>query len=249
MMEVFAVSDVHGHYSEMMAALREAGFDPHNEEHFFLSCGDLFDRGFENYEVYKFVSDLPRRILLKGNHEDILSAALERTWLTDTDIDNGTAVTVRQLLGDDSVDVDGRIDSVAYADKITELRGFTASMLDYYEIGDHIFTHGWLPVVFSGRYPSVDPNWRNASSEEWVEARLLEWQQFYAVGAVLDGKVIVCGHRPSRMGNMFDPTREPDDSTPFYGKGMIVIDAGTVRSGRVNVLRLKLRGDKNETFC
>ena len=239
-MEIFAVSDVHGHYSEMMAALRESGFDPTNEEHFFLSCGDLFDRGSENLEVYEFVSALPRKILIKGNHEDILSAALERGWLTDTDIDNGTAVTVRQLLGADSLDDNGRIDTVRNADKIAELQGFTASMLDFYEFGDYIFTHGWLPVVFSGRYPSVDPNWRTVSPDEWVESRLLEWQQFYDVGAALDGKTIVCGHRPSRMGNMFDRSREPDDSSIFYGKGMIVLDAGTVRSGRVNVLKLKL---------
>ena len=182
---------------------------------------------------------LCRRILIKGNHEDILSDALERGRLTDTDIDNGTGATVRQLLGADSVDGQSCIDTVTYADKIAELQRFTASMRDFYEFGDYIFTHGWLPVVFSGRYPSVDLSWRNASTDEWVEARLCEWQQFYGVGAVLDGKIIVCGHRPSRMGNTFDSTREPDDSTPFYGNGMIAIDAGTVRSGRVNVLVLE----------
>ena len=249
MMKLFAVSDVHGHYSEMMAALRAAEFDPTNNEHIFISCGDLFDRGSENREVYEFVSALPRKILIKGNHEDILSAVLERGWLTDTDVDNGTGVTVRQLLGADSVDADWCIDTAACSEKIAELRRFTASMLNFYEFGDYVFTHGWLPVVFSGRYPSVDPNWRDVSPDEWVEARLQEWQQFYDVGAVLDGKVIVCGHRPSRMGGTFDPSREPDDSSIFYGNGMIVLDAGTVRSGRVNVLKLKLRGNKNETFC
>jgi hypothetical protein len=29
--------------------------------------------------------------------------------------------------------------------------------------------------------------------------------------------------------------REPDCSEPFYGNGIVAIDAGTVRSGRVNV--------------
>ena len=239
MIKLFAVSDVHGHYSEMMAALREAEFDPTNNEHIFISCGDLFDRGSENREVYEFVSALPRKILIKGNHEDILSSVLERGWLTDTDVDNGTGVTVRQLLGADSVDADWHIDTAACADKIAELRRFTASMLNFYEFGDYIFTHGWLPVVFAGRYPSVDPNWHKASPDEWVEARLQEWQQFYDAGAVLEGKTIVCGHRPSRMGDMFDRSREPDDSSIFYGKGMTVLDAGTVRSGRVNVLVLE----------
>ena len=44
------------------------------------------------------------------------------------------------------------------------------------------------------------------------------------------------------MGSMFDSFREFDFSEPFFGKGMIAIDAGTVRSGRVNVLVIK-------TFC
>ena len=47
---------------------------------------------------------------------------------------------------------------------------------------------------------------------------------------------MVVGHRPAELGRMFDPFREPDLSEPFYGKGMIAIDAYTVRSGRVNVL-------------
>ena len=49
-------------------------------------------------------------------------------------------------------------------------------------------------------------------------------------------KTIVCGHRPTRLAYTFDPSRELADSGIYYGENMIAIDAGTIRSGRVNVL-------------
>ena len=234
--KIFVASDVHGHYAEMMEALRAAGFDEKNEEHIFLSMGDLFDRGTENGKIYSFVKDLPRKILLKGNHEDMLCRILQEGNVTDADRANETDVTVKELFGEDSIDVNGCFDRAAHSEKVSELLAFIGSMLNYYETEHYVFTHGWLPIVFEGRYPTVAPCFRNASDEEWVESRLLEWQQLYDVKALLSGKTIVCGHRPSRLGYMFDSFREPDCSEPFYGEGMIAIDAGTVRSKRVNVL-------------
>ena len=70
--KLFVLSDIHGHYSEMKKALDEAGFDPENGSHIFVSCGDLFDRGMENVAVYDFVRGLKHKILIRGNHEDML---------------------------------------------------------------------------------------------------------------------------------------------------------------------------------
>ena len=42
---LYCVSDVHSFYDELMTALTKAGFDINNEEHIFVSCGDLLDRG------------------------------------------------------------------------------------------------------------------------------------------------------------------------------------------------------------
>ena len=238
--KLFAVSDIHGHYTELMRALADAGFDENNEDHIFLSCGDLFDRGKENTEVYDFVRRLDRKILIKGNHEDMLCEILASGETTERETGNGTYITLRQMLGESSVDANGHIDTVLYAEKIKEINEFVASMYDYYEVGEYIFTHGWLPIVFEGRYPSVDKNWRNASREAWDYAHTLEWHQLYDVKALLDGKIIVCGHRPSWLGYMFDEMRENDCCDIFFGNGMIAIDAGTVRYGRVNVFVLDI---------
>lgn len=233
---LFIVSDVHGHYGELKKALDGVGFRENDESHVFVSCGDLFDRGRENRLVYDFVKRLKNKILIKGNHEDMLAETLRRGHITEREIWNGTDITVSEMLGEGATDGDGNFDTELYADEIKELIAFIEEMADYYETDAYVFTHGWLPIVFRGRYPRVDLRWRLASEEAWEEARCLEWQQLYNVGAVLEGKTIVCGHRPARLGSMFDCFREPDCSEPFYGKGMVAIDAGTVRSGRVNVL-------------
>ena len=238
--KLFAVSDVHGHYTELMRALKEAGFDENDPKHLFVSCGDLFDRGRENLRVYDFVRGLRHKILLKGNHENLLAEALARGSISETDRGNDTHLTIKEFLGEDAVDEKGFFDRAAHAEKIREITDFIDAMQEYLEADGYVLTHGWLPVVFEGRYPQVDPDWRHASDEAWRFAHELEWQQFYSVGATLEGKTIVCGHRPSRMGHLFDDSREPDCSYPFYGKGMIAIDAGTVRSGRVNAVVLKV---------
>ncbi|MBQ7364076.1 MAG: metallophosphoesterase [Clostridia bacterium] len=236
---LFVVSDIHGYYRELMQALADAGFDRDNEDHLFISCGDLFDRGQENRLVYDFVRSLPRKILLRGNHEDMLYQVLEQGYLEDFHITNGTDITLREFLGEDALDAHGRFDREAHLAIIRELQAFIDAMADYYESGVYIFTHGWLPVAFDGRYPYVREDFRDATLEEWQFAHEQEWQQFYDVGAVLDGKTIVCGHRAATLGHMFDPFRFPDCSKPFYGTGMIAIDAGTVRSGRINVLVIR----------
>ena len=236
--KLFIVSDIHGHYSFLTEALSLAGFETDSEDHVFVSCGDLFDRGSENVPVYDFVRSLERKILIKGNHEDMLREILCNGKISARDVCNGTDITVSQFFGEDSIDTNGCFDTVKNAEKIRELVTFIDSMQDYFECGGYVFTHGWLPITFSGRYPTVSESWRDADASEWEEARFLEWQQLYDVGALLDGKIIVCGHRPSRLGHMFDTTRASDCSEIFYGKGMIAIDAGSVRSGRVNVLTL-----------
>ena len=237
---IFAVSDVHGHYTELIAALEQAGFDRDCEEHIFVSCGDLFDRGRENGQVYAFVKSLPRKVLIRGNHEDFLGDILERGSILDMDVGNGTDVTVEQLLGESVPDAWGNLDREACAAEIRELTAFLDSMVHYYEAGEYIFTHGWLPTVFEERYPRVDPDWKNASASDWRWAHQSEWQQYYGAGAVLVGRTIVCGHRPAYMGYYFDPARANDCNEIFFGQGMIALDAHTVRSGRVNVLAVSL---------
>lgn len=238
--KLFIVSDVHGYYTPMARALADAGFDKNNEAHVFVSLGDLFDRGTENTAVYNFVKSLERKILIRGNHEDMLVQTLDRGCIDYANVSNGSDVTVDEFLGGGAVDSYGKFDVKAHADKIAEIKSFIASMSDYYENGKYVFAHGWLPVVFEGRYPTVDPDWRDAPAEEWSYARELGWHEMYAADSMLEGKVIVCGHRATYIAHLFDESRATDCSDIFYGDGVIAIDAGTYRTGRVNVLVIEV---------
>ena len=55
-MVIFAVSDVHGFYNEMIDALDKAGFDRNNPNHLLVSCGDNFDRGPDAVKVYEYLN-------------------------------------------------------------------------------------------------------------------------------------------------------------------------------------------------
>ena len=75
-MKYFVISDVHSYYYEMIDALNKAGFDPLNENHTLISLGDITDRGVWPNEVINYLMSLDRKILIRGNHEDLLEELL-----------------------------------------------------------------------------------------------------------------------------------------------------------------------------
>ena len=79
-MKYFCVSDVHGYFDQLLHVLEKAGFDKNNPEHTLISCGDHFDRGRQPTEVMNYLMALPRKILIRGNHEDLLYECCERGW-------------------------------------------------------------------------------------------------------------------------------------------------------------------------
>ena len=240
MHKLFVVSDIHGFYTPFREALDHAGFDPQNEEHLLIFCGDLFDRGSENLKVLQFFERTKHKIMVKGNHEDLLLEIFKRGRLEFYDLMNGTDKTIEEFFGKDAIS--GEENTVDFSGKtrvMDRITNLLSGMLPFYETKHHVFVHGWLPIRFGAAGPEVHPDWRNVSEGDWKDARFLEWQQAYAKGLTLPEKTIVCGHRPAAMGHLFDGSRFPDDETPFYGEGMIAIDACTFRSGKVNVLVLE----------
>ena len=74
-MKYYVVADVHGFYTELIAALDEKGFFKDKEPHKLIVCGDLFDRGQEAVALQAFIVDLMKKdevILIHGNHEDLI---------------------------------------------------------------------------------------------------------------------------------------------------------------------------------
>lgn len=235
MRKLFVVSDIHGHCTLLKEALLNAGFDKNNDAHWLICCGDYFDRGVENAEVMSFFERLPRKVMLRGNHEDMLLKLLQTGKLLPHHYINGTISTLKSFFGkyfidpsDDTIDFSGKTRTV---DRLCE---FIEETVDYYETEHYVFVHGWLPE--NGETEEVR---QSAGSAAWEKARWTKWTEKYTGQRPLADKTLICGHMPTFFANAFDPSRKENNAEIFYGNGMIAIDAGTYDSGQINVLILE----------
>lgn len=246
MKKYFVVADVHGHYDELMKGLNSAEFDPSNPDHIFVSLGDLIDRGHQPRECIEFVNSLDpsRRILIRGNHEDMMEIAITKMAFDKYSKHNGTIQTVIDMTGKDGVD--GLIamrNDPAYNAYIRECQ-------NYYETNECIFVHGWIPHFaypkgFDENHYSREywENWRNASNDEWFAARWDNGMECWGQGVRVPGKTIFCGHFHTSWGHAyihhdhkeFPQNLEDHDMLvywfrPFMDEGIVAMDSCTVIS-------------------
>lgn len=245
-MKYFVISDIHSFYDEMMAALTSAGFDKDNPEHILISCGDLLDRGDKTIEVLKYINQLPRerKILVKGNHEELLENCLSREEFYQHDLQNGTLKTVMSLSGHNERwcfenEYHGCFKEVKN-NKL--LKDYYSCLQDYAEIGKYVFVHGWIPPI--GLSPRR--NWRLG---DWHRARWVNGMKAWACKQRLRGRTIVCGHFHTSWGhyNLRGQGSEWDKKraifSPFEDKGIIAIDAATAYTHKVNCLVIDMEND------
>lgn len=242
MPKFFCVSDIHGFYDELIEALNKAGFDKDNPEHYLVSCGDHFDRGPKPVEVMAYLQSLPRKFLVRGNHESLLQDLCDTGYPGSHDFQNGTYATVCEFGGAAL----GR--SFEECCIITDHRtkDFLYSMVNYFETKNYIFVHSFVPLKNLDGLPmyytrnrkfEIDPDWRHAHASAWEEAR---WGNPFELAeqGFLPDKTLVFGHwgtyeqRPEIY-------EGEDFFDPIYGDGYIGIDGTTAASGQVNVLVLE----------
>ena len=148
-MRYFVVSDVHSCHDDFFSALSMAGYDPQDEEERLVFLGDLFDRGPQPIECFRDIRRIPRRhrILIRGNHEDLLLRALKTGDCTSADMQNGTVDTLRAF----AHRTDRIRDALALRFAIEErypLMEWLESdeWQDYFEAGPFLFVHASFPV-------------------------------------------------------------------------------------------------------
>ena len=241
----------------MLRALRKAGFRKSNPKHILIVCGDVFDRGPDNVRVYKYLRSIPkyRRILVRGNHEYLLQHAIRRGYFKDYDLYNGTYFTVQEFLNYYYPGADGGSKAPSYSidwfRNIGVLRWiFGPEWVHYYELDEYVFVHSWVPLQNPTRlsigglspdldYPSLmkDPDWRQASDEEWEDATWGCPWALYLNGLAPDNKTLVCGHWSTRDFRVhIDHTPKADSSFDLYtNRGLVALDACTARTGFCNV--------------
>ena len=235
MPQFFCVSDIHGYYNEFVQALLAAEFDRNNEDHWLICCGDCFDRGVQPMEVMEYLTSLPRKFLIRGNHEDLIEECYTRQHPLIHDFFNGTALTITKM-GKNASLQSFEESSILAANRF---RPFFDNMVDFFETKNYIFVHGWIPTT-------AHSDWRKASPEDWRKARWKNGMQCAHEGHTdPNGKTIVCGHIRTSWGHhhLEDPGCEDEyengDFSPFFATGIIAIDACTAYSKRVNVVILE----------
>lgn len=230
----FVVSDIHGYASLLKKELEKAGYDENNSRHLLICCGDYFDRGNENVEVMKYFERIENKVLLRGNHEDMLLKLFYDGKVLSHHLINGTVTTLENFLGKYSIDpLDNTIDFSGKNRIVDRLCGFIENTVDYYETKNYVFVHGWIPdggETAEGR--------KKASKEEWEKARWKKWTEYYKGQPPIKDKTLVCGHMPTFYADRVDPSWEKNSASIFRGNGVIAIDGGTNDSGKINVLVL-----------
>lgn len=253
-MRYYVTADVHGFFSELKTALDEQGFSEDQEPHKLIVCGDLYDRGAEALQLQAFILDLLAKdqvILIRGNHEDLTLSLLNnwhrRSYLQTHHHTNGTIDTLCQLTNSGIRDLYTNAETVGRAFlQDPYIQKLIPTMVNYYETEHYIFTHGWIPCTPISIAPDEKEyisiaDWRNADKEIWDKARWINGMEAAHHGILEPGKTIVCGHwhcsfghsRYEKDGGEFDNSPNFD---PYYGEGIIALDACTVVSKKVNCI-------------
>ena len=208
MKTLFVSADIHGFYTEYERALKRAHFDIKNPDHIIVICGDLFDRGKEPIELWDFIKSIPveRRILIRGNHEHLFKAMVDRGYSEPHDEHNGTLGTLHDINNFDIEDarhryytklLDVDFNSQEYynlrdefnkqcrtpfhSEKTEELIDWFNSdeFKNYFELDNYIFVHSWIPV--GQLYEWNQLGYRKAIGspwyrEDWRNATDWEWE-------------------------------------------------------------------------
>ena len=247
-MKYYITADVHGFYTEFHNALDAAGYFTDPAPHKLIILGDVFDRGQEAVEMQRFILELLERddvILVRGNHEDLFVDLVtrDRGYPLRHHKSNGTYSTALQLTGYDPASAYLHMRQFAAAARETAYyRQIIPSTRDYFETEHYIFVHGWIPCEQSWDGCSYRPDWREAEPQAWREARWINGMD--AAQSCRGEKTVLCGHFHcsyghavyERRGSEFGPDA---DFSPYYGPGVIALDACTAFSGRINILTIE----------
>ena len=264
-MKLFAVSDLHGHYTEFKRDLEKSGYDRNNKDHLLIVCGDIFDRGTESKELYSFLRELQeegKAIILRGNHDNMFIDFLKGNDCWFNFIYNGMRSTFDSFLErtasfesfivlDLGLDMtkldDDQFDKlwVSYRDKarktiLSENEGILdwfLSLPDFYETKNYIFTHA-----------SIDTDaddWHNPefSRYSYISWDACHWDDGSFFGKDLKNvdKTVVVGHyHTDGIREKYNLDLDGTNSILTRDDGRIVyIDTCTPITKRVNVLTIE----------
>lgn len=268
-MKYFITSDTHSFFNEMLEAIHDKGFEENNPDHKLIICGDVFDRGDQSVEIYDYLRRIDDQfIYIRGNHEDLLMDCVRDIAAGRTigfhHFSNGTVKTIEQLcdLKENELCFPRRSDSVnqlVYDKMKPIMEWINTKSVNYVEIGDNIFVHGWIPVVgdgmdFMGNWKNPRPAprewWDNENEELWKESRWDNGMALWKQGVRIPDKTIYMGHYHCSWGwSHIEQKRKEfpkknrkgwkQSFEPFINDGVVAIDSCCAYSGFLNCIVLE----------
>jgi len=229
----FVLSDIHGHFTEMLFALSEKDYDSENQHHHLIVIGDMFDRGEQSKEVLEYLYNLHKEMkatIIIGNHDNFLIELLngEYSKAYFNMKHNGLSKTIESLTNKKT----GKLRNLKYLkedilNKYPYLHDWLKSLPLFYELGDYIFAHGGID--------NKHGDWRNNTRRSFIWSREVELER-------IEGKTVVSGHHrvpciryPGEdYKKLFKNNPEAFDILELEGK--ILIDGYVEVSKRINVL-------------
>lgn len=194
--KIFALSDIHGCYDEMMGLYKQLPIDPEVDQ--LVICGDVIDRGPDTKKVIQQLIDwkelYPHWQFLSGNHEDLMLDALMYGGRTYNSYDlwftQGGKQTFESYVPDDLSDYEKQLIEVKDA-ILQEHLEFLAALPTYYESEDYYFVHG-------GLIPGEKPEDSSRYDMIWVREGFIESDYDW-------GKKVIFGHTADGRGKYYNP--------------------------------------------
>ena len=254
----FVVSDIHSYYTPLKKALDEKGFDPNNENHWLIVCGDAFDRGAESNEILKFLMSVERKVLVKGNHDLLLEECCLRGFPYSHDKHNGTTRTVQDISGKYSAYDFANACEITY----NKLARYRELLVNYFETQNYIFVHSWIPT-HKVDVPNITNKWIPLTKDEWMEdwrnANDVEWEDamwgnpFKLAEQDLNktGKILCVGHWHCSVGWSNEEGRSEfgeDAKWDIYKDekhNVVFLDKCTAHTKELNVLVIEDEFEEN----
>ncbi len=233
----FIISDIHGHFNEMIRDLNNSKYNPNNDSHHLIVLGDLFDRGKQSREVLEYMCNLRIKnkvTIIMGNHENFLLEFLDGNYkkLQFNMQRNGFKNTLESLSGK-PLTFQEDWDEINYIikSKYINLYNFLTTQNLFYEIDDYIFVHGGIKYN--------NGNWQNNEQRDFTWSRESNLER-------VPGKIVVAGHE--RVSQIRYPKIDqeqlfldnPNAFNIIRREGKILIDSYVEISKRINVLILEL---------
>lgn len=221
------VSDIHGHYDALIAALASVNFN--KEVDTIVSLGDPFDRGLASKEVVEFLVSCPHRYFIWGNHDirfrDLVVDPLQFSYY---DRQNGVIQTIISF--DNNFDGNW-IDALSRCRNNSALQIYFTEAVYGLEWKDLIAVHAWLPHQGNDLIP-LD----QANKQDWYVATWSHTENCIE-NKLFPNKKMIIGHWHAWRLRGINPNT-PNNQIDFgiyETDRYIAIDACTNTSNKVNV--------------